>query len=77
MVVREAVILLGVGLACGTILLIATGHSVRAFLYGLKPTDPLTLVSAMAGMTLVAVGASLLPAQRAATVQPIETLRDE
>lgn len=77
MVVREAMILLGVGLACGMILLTVTGHSVQSFLYGLRPTDPLTLGAAVAGMVFVAGVASLVPAQRAATVQPIETLRED
>jgi len=77
MIVREALLLLGVGLASGTILVIATGHSVHALVYGLKPTDPFTLGSAMAAMTVVAVAASLVPAQRAARVQPGETLRED
>lgn len=77
MIIRESLILLGFGLAVGTILVIAAGHSVQAFLFGLRPTDPLTLGSAMAGMTVVALVASLLPARRAAAVQPIQTLREE
>jgi ABC-type lipoprotein release transport system permease subunit len=46
-------------------------------LYGLKPGDPLTLGGAIAGMIAVAMVASLLPAQRAATVLPMEALREE
>jgi ABC-type lipoprotein release transport system permease subunit len=46
-------------------------------LYGLKATDPLTLGVAIAGMVVVALAASLLPAQRAATVHPMTALREE
>jgi len=46
-------------------------------LFGLEPTDPLTLVLAIAGLTLVALGASLRPARRAAAIEPMQTLRQE
>jgi putative ABC transport system permease protein len=77
MIVREALLSLAIGLASGTILLITAGRPVHALLYGLKPTDPVTLGSAMAGMIVVAVAASLVPAQRAASLHPIETLRED
>jgi ABC-type lipoprotein release transport system permease subunit len=46
-------------------------------LYGLKPGDPWTLGAAITGMIIVALLASLLPAQRAAAVHPMEALREE
>jgi putative ABC transport system permease protein len=77
MVLREAAILLGIGLLTGTGLALAAGTAAASMLYGLKPGDPLTLGAAITGMVAVALVASLLPAQRAATVHPMEALREE
>jgi ABC-type antimicrobial peptide transport system permease subunit len=77
MIVREAFILLGLGLAFGMVFVIVAGRSVQSFLFGMKPTDPVTVFSAIAGMTLVALGASFLPAHRAASVDPMQALRSE
>jgi predicted permease len=77
MVLQEAAILLLIGLAIGTGLALAAGTAAASMLYGLKPGDPLTLGAAIAGMIAVAMIASLLPAQRAAAVHPMEALREE
>jgi putative ABC transport system permease protein len=77
MILREAGILVLIGLAVGTGLALAAGGAARSLLYGLKPTDPLTLGASILGLTLVALIASLLPAQRAATVHPMVALREE
>lgn len=77
MVLREAAILLGIGLAAGTGLALAAGTAASSMLYGLKARDPLTLAAAIGGMAVVALAASLLPAQRAATVDPMTALREE
>jgi putative ABC transport system permease protein len=77
MVLKEAAILLLIGLAIGTILALGAGTAATSMLYGLKPGDPWTLGAAITGMIIVALLASLLPAQRAATVHPMEALREE
>jgi putative ABC transport system permease protein len=77
MVVREALLLLGIGLAFGVVLVILAGRAVQSLLFGLKATDPATMACATAGMAIVALAASLIPARRAATVQPVEILREE
>jgi putative ABC transport system permease protein len=77
MVLREAAMLLAMGLVIGTGLALAAGTVAASMLYGLKPQDPLTLGAAIAGMAGVALVASLLPAHRAATVNPMEALREE
>jgi len=77
MILREAAILLGIGLVVGTVLSLIAGNAAASLLYGLKPRDPLTYIAAILGMTLVALIASLLPAQRAAAVHPMVALRDE
>jgi hypothetical protein len=58
-------------------LALAGSHAAASMLYGLKKRDRLTLGAAMGGTVLVALAASLLPAQRAATVDPMEALREE
>ena len=77
MILREAAILLGIGLAVGTVLALAAGNAAASLLYGLKPRDPLTLAAAIVGMMVVALLASLLPARRAAAVHPMVALREE
>ncbi|HEX3471993.1 MAG TPA: FtsX-like permease family protein, partial [Silvibacterium sp.] len=77
MVLREAAVLLGIGLAAGTGIALAAGGVASSMLYGLKASDPWTLAVAIAGMIIVALVASLLPAQRAATVHPMAALREE
>ena len=77
MVVGEAGSLLVVGVMIGTVLAVAAGKSAATLLYGLKPYDPLTLVLAAAGLGAVAIAASLLPARRAAKLEPMVALRDE
>jgi putative ABC transport system permease protein len=76
-VMREAVTLLGIGLVVGTGIALAAGSAAESMLYGLKARDPLTLAMSIAGMAVVALIASVLPAQRAATVNPMVALRDE
>lgn len=77
MVLREAAILLGIGLAVGTGLALASGTAAASMLFGLKPRDPLTLGVAIAGMAVVALAGSLLPALRATTMHPMAALREE
>jgi putative ABC transport system permease protein len=77
MILREAFALLGVGLAAGAVLVIACGRAVQSILFGLQPSDPLTLAMAMAAMAIVALMASLIPARRAAALDPMQTLREE
>lgn len=77
MMMREAMALLGIGLAVGVLLVMAAGRALQAMLYGLQPTDPSVMILAAACMAGVAMLASLLPAEGAAAVQPMETLREE
>ncbi len=77
MIMREAASLLVIGLAIGTVLALIAGSTARALLFGTKPTDPLTLSLAVAGLAAVAAAASFLPARRASTLDPMNALREE
>lgn len=77
MILREAATLLSIGLAIGIILALIAGAAAQALLYGLHPSDPLTIAIAVAALAAVAILASFLPAQRAATLNPMQALRQE
>jgi putative ABC transport system permease protein len=77
MILREALALLAIGLVSGTGLAAAAGSAARAMLFGLRPVDPLTLVLAAGGLTIIGVAASAIPAARAAGLDPMQVLREE
>jgi len=77
MILREAATLLAIGLPIGVVLAVAAAHSARSLLFGLSPSDPLTLAIAVAGLAAVAAAASLLPARRAAALDPMAALRED
>ncbi len=77
LVLREAGTLLAIGLAAGIVLAIGAAQFARSLLFGLQPTDPTTIAIAVAGLAAVAVVASLVPAHRAATLDPVAALRQD
>jgi ABC-type antimicrobial peptide transport system permease subunit len=56
---------------------IAAGRLVSTLLFGLAPTDPMTIAGAMTVMVLVSALAGYLPARRASRVDPLVALRYE
>jgi predicted permease len=77
LVVRNGLVLAAVGIAIGVVAAVAAGQMVRTFLFGLSPADPLTLVTVPLLLVAVALLASLIPARRAATADPMTSLRAE
>jgi predicted permease len=77
LVLREASLLLGFGLIVGTLLALAGAKAASFMLFGLKPWDVTTFAFALSGLSTVGVAASLLPAMRAARMDPMTALRDE
>jgi predicted permease len=77
LVLREAVVLLGLGLAVGTGLALWATRAAEKMLFGLKPNDPGTFIAAIALLAAVALIASYAPARRASRVEPMQALRQE
>jgi ABC-type antimicrobial peptide transport system permease subunit len=65
------------GLAVGVLAALFTMRFLRALLYGLSPTDPLTLIGAPLLVIAIAVIALLVPALRATRVDPLQALRTD
>jgi predicted permease len=66
-----------VGLIIGIPISIACGRLIAAQLYQVKSWDPLVLAGSIAALGFCALVASLIPAQRAASINPVEALRTE
>ncbi len=76
-VLGDAVRLAVPGLVVGGLLAVGTGAAMRSFLFGLSPVDPVSLGAAAGVLFLVVLVASLVPARRAARIDPMEALRSE
>jgi putative ABC transport system permease protein len=68
-------VLLGAGL--GLVLALALTRILQSMLYSIEPTDPITFAGAMLLLVAVALLACWLPAQRAASIHPMEALHYE
>jgi ABC-type antimicrobial peptide transport system permease subunit len=77
LVLREAVLLLGIGLVAGAALSLWAGRAAAALLFGLQPYDTVSLVAASTLLAVIALLSSYVPARRAAGLNPIVTLRSE
>ncbi|HVT39293.1 MAG TPA: ADOP family duplicated permease, partial [Gemmatimonadaceae bacterium] len=77
LVASEGARLAGLGISVGLLLAFLASRLLRAFLMGVSPTDPLAFVVATGGLAAVALAASLIPARRAARVDPMVALRTD
>lgn len=77
MIVREALTMVIPGIVVGVPLAIAATWVVRSQLYGVSATDPWTIAVACAAFIITAAIAALLPAARAARIEPSAALRQE
>jgi predicted permease len=77
MVLREALLLVLAGIAMGIPAAIGAGHLISSMLFGLTPSDPVTISLATLLLVAVAVLAGYLPARRASRVDPMVALRYE
>jgi predicted permease len=77
LVMREAVVLVVIGVAVGVPAIFMVARFASSLLYDLSSTDPISLGAAGVVMLLVSLVAAYLPARRAARVDPLIALRDE
>src|SRR2546422_6830898 len=77
MVLRDSLALAGAGAIVGLALSVATGRLISSMLFEVSPTDVATMASATAILVSVAILSALLPARRAAAVDPSAALRTE
>ncbi len=77
MVMREAGLLLVIGIAIGTVLSLGAGREANSLLFGLKSYDPVTLAGAIGLLAAIGAIASFLPARRASKLDPMDALRSE
>jgi predicted permease len=74
-VLGEGLRVVAIGVACGILLALAAGRLVRALLFGVDAADPSAMLLSACLLLLVAAVATLLPALRAARVDPVTALR--
>jgi putative ABC transport system permease protein len=77
MVLRQGMAMIGVGLVAGLIAALVLTRTLQGFLFGVRPSDPLTLGAVTLVLAAVGALACLLPARRAAGVAPLDALRIE
>jgi predicted permease len=77
MVLREAALLVGCGVAAGIAASVAGAQLLRNLLFGVAPRDPIALIAAGGVLLITGLLAAWWPASRAASTQPMEALRTE
>jgi putative ABC transport system permease protein len=75
--IRQSAISTGFGMAGGLLATFLTIHLLRSLLYGVEPYDMPTILAALLVLFLPSVLATLIPARRAASVDPMQALRAE
>ena len=77
LVLRRGLILIGIGIAFGLGASFAITRVIRAVLWGVTPTDPLTFALALLALSAAGFLACYIPARRALKIDPVNALRYE
>jgi ABC-type antimicrobial peptide transport system permease subunit len=77
MVLRGEVWQILIGLALGIPAALYAGYLMKSLLYGVGTYDPMALAGAPLMLVLCAAAAAIVPARRAATIEPMQALRAE
>jgi ABC-type antimicrobial peptide transport system permease subunit len=75
-VIRHGLKLAGIGLVIGVVAALAVSRVTSGLLYGVSPTDPVSLFIAILVLGVAALLACLLPAVRALRINPVTALRE-
>jgi putative ABC transport system permease protein len=76
-ILRQTLTITVAGASFGLLAALAVTRVLRALLFGVSPTDPVTLAAACAGLLAVAMAAAYVPTRRATQVDPVRALRAE
>jgi len=77
LVLRQGSILVGAGLGIGLALSLATGRLLKSFLYQVQPLDIWTYAAVIVALAVIGLTAALLPARKAASIEPMQALRED
>ena len=77
MVFRQGSIVIGIGLGVGLLLAFPAERLIQSFLYQVRPLDAWTYVSVLLVLPAIGLAAALMPARRAASIQPMQALRED
>jgi putative ABC transport system permease protein len=77
LVLRQGGILVGAGLGAGLLLAFLSGRLVKSFLFEVRPLDGWTYASVAVVLAAIGLLAALIPARKAATIQPMQALRED
>ena len=77
MILKDSLLLTVAGVVMGVPLAMLAGSALASSLYGVKPLDTMSYLLAVAGVAIVALVASAVPAGRAASIDPMRALRTE
>ena len=76
-VVQQGSILIGAGLGVGLLLAFPAERLIRSFLYRVRPLDAWTYIAVLLALPIIGLIAALVPAFKAASIQPMQALREE
>jgi ABC-type antimicrobial peptide transport system permease subunit len=77
MIVRETLALVTAGVAIGVPIALALSRYITSLLFGLSPTDAVTIALVVALMAVIALAAAIGPSRRATRIDPVRALRYE
>ena len=77
MILRDAARIVVPGIVFGVVAARLTGRTIETLLYGVSPSDTPTFVAVIAVLAIVTTAAALIPARRAAGVDPVRALQTE
>jgi predicted permease len=77
LVMKKAALLLALGLSAGLVASWFATRALQSFLFGVKQHDPITIASVCALLAVCGLLAALIPARRAASIDPVQALRAE